>query len=61
MPPHERRGFSALVIGLTTSSLITVFIASFMNSAEIPITTILPTSAPIWMGLATMLFMLLKE
>jgi hypothetical protein len=61
MPPHRRKGFSALAIGLIASSLITIFIAGFMNSAEIPVTTILPTSAPIWVGFSTMLFMLLKE
>jgi hypothetical protein len=61
MPPHRRRGFSALINGLITSSLITASVAGLMDSAGIPMTTILPTSAPIWMGFATMLFMLLKD
>jgi hypothetical protein len=61
MPPHRRRDFSALINGLITSSLITASVAGLMDSAGIPMTTILPTSAPIWMGFATMLFMLLKD
>ena len=61
MPPHKRKGLSAMITGLAVSSVLTASMAVIMNISGIPLTTILPTSAPIWMGFATMLFMLLNK
>ena len=61
MPPHQKKGTWALAGGLLASSAITLALAASMYMGGIHVTTILPTSAPIWMGFATMLFMLLKE
>ncbi len=61
MPPHHKKGNWALAGGLLASSVITLALAASMHLGGIHITTILPTSAPIWMGFSTMLFMLLKE
>lgn len=61
IPPHKRREFGALVMAIASSSIITTGIAGMMGMSSIPLTTVLPTSAPIWMGFATMFFMLLNK
>jgi len=49
--PHDRNG----VISAVAKSLsITSCIAGGMVFAGLPLTTVLPTSAPIWMGFATL-------
>lgn len=62
MPPrHHKNACTALVIGVFISSLLTLVFANFLSSIGIPITTILPTSAPIWVGIATMIFLTFKD
>jgi|GEM_PF-2352931 len=50
--PHHDDG---LARGIVKSSAITACIAGAMSIAGIPITTVLPTIAPIWMGFAMLL------
>ncbi len=62
LPHHEHRKSSvkALGYGITASSILSALFASVLNAAGIPVTVILPTTAPIWVGTATMLFMTLR-
>jgi len=53
-PPHVE-GKSGVMTKIAKSTLITSFIAGAMIFGGIPITTVLPTSAPIWMGFATLI------
>lgn len=57
----QTKGIHALGKGLAVSSLVSTGFAGALHSINIPITVILPTTAPIWVGFATMIFMLLKE
>ncbi len=52
-PPHAE-GRNGLVAKLAKSTIITSCIAGTMLLGGIPLTTVLPTSAPIWMGFATL-------
>ena len=58
---QKNKGWKALVSGIFISSLITLSFAQLLFTANIPITVILPTSAPIWIGIATMIFLTLKD
>ena len=53
--------WKAVVYGFACSTLFTMVLAILLKIIGIPITVILPTSAPIWIGIATMVFMVLKE
>ncbi len=64
--PHEHKQKSgsktkALLKGLLTATAITAGFALLMARADIPITVILPTSAPIWVGITMMTFSLLEK
>lgn len=65
VPPHlsKRRGIEYVTImkSLGIGFSVTVIIALFMSAIGMPLTVIFPTSAPIWMGLSTMLFMAMKD
>jgi hypothetical protein len=50
--PHQDDGLS---VRIAKSSAITGFIAAAMIVAGVPVNTVLPTSAPIWMGFAMLL------
>ncbi|HIH13773.1 MAG TPA: hypothetical protein HA224_00790 [Nanoarchaeota archaeon] len=43
----------AIVTGFSISTLASLLFGTFMVVANIPATTILPTLAPTWIGLAT--------
>ncbi len=51
MPPRE--SYKAIVTGFSLSTLASLLFGTFMVVASIPVTVILPTLAPIWIGLAT--------
>ncbi len=50
-PPRE----DGLALRIAKSSAITGCIAAAMLVGSIPVNTVLPTSAPIWMGFAMLL------
>ncbi|MBI4016025.1 MAG: hypothetical protein HY362_04900 [Candidatus Aenigmarchaeota archaeon] len=47
--------------GFAASSAITAVFAAGLLQAGIPLNVVLPTSAPVWMGFGTTLFMVLKD
>ena len=62
MPPHHshyKNRLYSMIAGLTLSSAMTFVAAFVLQATGIPITVILPTLAPIWIGIATLTFMLL--
>jgi hypothetical protein len=52
MPPHKE-SWKAIVTGFSISTVASLLFGTFMFVANLPATTILPTLAPIWIGLAT--------
>ncbi len=52
--PHDPRHGGSVATCIAKSSAITSCIAGAMLFAGIPVTTVLPTSAPLWMGFATL-------
>lgn len=61
MKPHQFSNYKALFAGFAVSTLITMVLATFLGVMTIPLTVILPTSAPIWIGIASMMFMAMKD
>ena len=66
IPPHalpikNRNKIKFLVISFLVSTLITLLFAFLANFYKIPITVILPTSAPIWIGITTIGYMVQTE
>ncbi|MBI2141917.1 hypothetical protein HYU15_00315 [Candidatus Woesearchaeota archaeon] len=61
MKPHQFSNYRALFMGLAVSSLITMGFATFLGVMTIPLTVILPTSAPIWIGITSLIFMAMKD
>jgi ABC-type bacteriocin/lantibiotic exporter with double-glycine peptidase domain len=59
--PHERSGFRPLAVSVFTALVITTVFAVLLKLYSIPLTVILPTSAPVWMGFSTILFMAMRE
>ena len=54
--PSARNSWRALATGISASSLITLGFMQVLFAINIPLTVILPTSAPMWVGIATMVF-----
>lgn len=61
MKPHQFSSYKALFTGLSVSTLITMVLATFLGVMTIPLTVILPTSAPIWIGITSLIFMAMKD
>lgn len=66
MPPHalpikNANKVKFLVISLLASTSLTFGFALLLNHFNIPIIVILPTSAPIWVGLTTIGYMVQTE
>ncbi|MBI2574957.1 hypothetical protein HYV82_03660 [Candidatus Woesearchaeota archaeon] len=61
MKPHQFSNYRALFTGLTVSTLITMVFATFLGVMTIPLTVILPTSTPIWIGITSLIFMAMKD
>ena len=63
MPPHHKPHYKdrlyAMIVGLIMSSAVSIATAFALQTAGIPITVILPTLAPIWIGITTLTFILL--
>lgn len=62
--PNEVKGrklWVFLISSILASTISTFFFALLLYEAKIPITVILPTSAPVWIGISTLVFMVLKE
>lgn len=47
-----------LLAGVGISSVTTLFLGFCLSLVEMPLSVILPTSAPIWVGISTMIFMI---
>lgn len=66
-PPEPRRrdkdkGLATVTASTLGALLRTGFIAlSLKTVLKLPLTTVLPTSAPIWMGFSTMFFSVMKK
>ena len=58
---HHKSSIKALGYGITASSILSASFAGLLHAVGIPVTVILPTTAPIWVGTATMVFMTLKS
>ncbi len=52
MPPHKE-SWKAIVVGFSISTVASLLFGTFLTVSAIPVTVILPTLAPIWIGLAT--------
>ena len=52
--------FKNFSTSLMFSSMFSFIFGTLLLIAGIPITVVLPTTAPVWMGVATMLFMTLN-
>jgi len=65
MPPHHKPHFGnrigAMFMGFIAATFAAVSAGFALKSIGIPITVILPTMAPIWIGITTLTFMLLAE
>jgi hypothetical protein len=66
VPPHElekrqEKRHSDILKSVGIGFAITAVIAICMKTISMPLTVIFPTSAPIWMGFSTMLFMAVKD
>lgn len=65
MPPHERfkgETWKRLVASIAIGTIATVIFASLLFYVfQISINVVLPASAPIWVGTATIIFMALSE
>ena len=66
IPPHalpirNENKVKFLVVSFLISTLVTIFFALLLNFVKIPITVTLPTSAPIWIGLTTIGYMVQVE
>jgi len=57
MPKRIFNRLVALSISFTVSALFTVLFATILASFAIPITVIIPSSAPVWMGTLTIGYM----
>ncbi|UCD03605.1 MAG: hypothetical protein JSW73_03635 [Candidatus Woesearchaeota archaeon] len=51
----------ALISGFLISTVFTTILGLLMKGVDIPTTTVLPTSAPIWVGITTLIFLVLNE
>lgn len=65
MPPHERfkgEAWKRLVASVVVGTVVTAVFASLLfYFFQISINVVLPASAPIWIGTATIFFMALSE
>ena len=61
MKPHQFSNYRALFAGFSVSTLITMVFATFLGAIAMPLTVILPTSAPIWIGIASLIFLAVKD
>lgn len=65
MPPHHKPHFGnrigAMSIGFVAASLVAGAAGLALKSVGIPLTVILPTLAPIWIGITTLTFMILVK
>ena len=58
---HASSNHKSLLVGSSISTLVTLVFATFLGSMNIPITVILPTSVPLWTGLASLIFMVSRN
>ena len=65
MPPHHNPHYGnrmkAMLVGFALSTAISLVAGTTLNHFQIPVTVILPTLAPIWIGITTLTFMLFAE
>ena len=65
MPPHPQPHYNnrlkSMVIGFALSTIVALIAGFALASIGIPVTVILPTLAPIWIGITTLTFMLFAE
>ncbi|MCK4590024.1 MAG: hypothetical protein KAT77_06270 [Nanoarchaeota archaeon] len=47
-----------LLAGVGVASVMSLFLGFCLSLVQIPLTVILPTSAPIWVGITTMTYMI---
>ncbi len=62
MPPHLRKPkhgsmFGVILISFLVSSVFTIIVASIMAYFKISWNVIIPSMAPIWIGIATISYM----
>ena len=58
--PKVKDGAKAMGASITLSLFFSFMFAGFLGANGIPLNVVLPTTAPVWMGTSTMLFMLLN-
>ena len=60
MKEEVKKGAQALGGGLVASTILSTGFATTLYTVGVPVNVVLPTTAPVLMGLATMIFMLLN-
>jgi ABC-type bacteriocin/lantibiotic exporter with double-glycine peptidase domain len=61
MKRKVKNRIKSATLGFIVSTTFTAIMASIMLASGIPIFVILPTSAPIWIGISNITYMLLSE
>ena len=57
-PPHlqNQKGGYGIIGSVLASSIPTMGFMGILGSVDLPLNVIVPSAAPVWMGLSTMLF-----
>lgn len=57
---NKEKDLKALGVALLVATFFTFVMFALLQSIGIPLNVVLPTSAPIWMGIWNMMFILLR-